>query len=142
MNAKARQLGLFDTSFVEPTGLSDKNVSTARDVARLAAEALRHPEIVQATTKKDYSFTTKEGRTKKISSTDWLLYGTPLSGISLLGGKTGYTDHAGYCFVSKFADAGQHEIISVVLGNGDKNGRFTETKSLVSWIFDSFAWTY
>lgn len=138
MNKKAAQLGLFNTSFTEPTGLSDKNVSTARDVARLAKEALAHEDIKQATTKKEYSFTTVEGREKKISSTDYLLYSESASKVNLLGGKTGYTESAGYCFVGKFANDNQDEIISVVLNSNSKDNRFVETKTLVDWIFTNF----
>jgi len=140
MNEKANKLGLFSTAFVEPTGLSDKNVSTARDVARLAKEALSHEEIKNSTTKKDYQFVTKEGREKNISSTDYLLYSVPNSEINLLGGKTGYTENAGYCFVGKFTDKRQDEVISVVLNSNGKNDRFLETKSLVNCIFTNYNW--
>jgi D-alanyl-D-alanine carboxypeptidase len=140
MNEKARHLGLFDTTFVEPTGLSERNMSTARDIARLAKEALSHDEIKKTTTTKDYSFITKEGREKKISSTDYLLYGDAKNQINLLGGKTGYTEGAGYCFVGKFADKNKEEIISVVLNSDSKNNRFDETKTLVDWIFDNYSW--
>ena len=140
MNEKANKLGLFNTSFSEPTGLSDKNVSTARDVARLAKEALSHEEIKNSTTKKEYNFVTKEGREKKISSTDYLLYDGPSTDVNLLGGKTGYTESAGYCFVGKFSDKRQDEVISVVLNSNSKNNRFDETKSLVDWIFTNFNW--
>ncbi len=140
MNDKAKKLGLFNTTFVEPTGLSDKNISTARDIARLAKEALSHEEIKKSTVTKEYSFITKEGREKKISSTDYLLYSTSVSNKNLLGGKTGYTESAGYCFVGKFADDRQDEIISVVLNSNGKNDRFLETKSLVDWVFTNFNW--
>lgn len=140
MNDKALKLGLFKTRFVEPTGLSDRNISTAREVARLAKEALGHPEVKEATIKKDYVFTTKEGREKKIDSTDYLLYSEVGPEINILGGKTGYTESAGYCFVGKFSDDRQDEIISVVLNSSGKNDRFKETKSLVDWIFTNFRW--
>lgn len=140
MNDKASKLGLFNTSFTEPTGLSDKNVSTAKEVARLAKEALGHEEIKKATVIKEYQFTTREGREKKISSTDYLLYSDSNPNISLLGGKTGYTESAGYCFVGKFADNRQDEVISVVLNSSGKNDRFLETKSLVDWVFTNFNW--
>lgn len=140
MNEKAIKIGLFNTNFFDPTGLSDKNISTARDIARLAKEALGHSDIKEATTKKDYVFSTKEGREKKIASTDYLLYSNDNKNINLLGGKTGYTERAGYCFVGKFADDRQDEIISVVLNSNGKNDRFLETKSLVDFVFTNFNW--
>ncbi|MEI6835666.1 MAG: serine hydrolase [Candidatus Falkowbacteria bacterium] len=140
MNDKANKLGLFDTNFNDPTGLSDKDFSTARDIARLAKEALSHDEIRKSTTQKEYIFTTAEGREKKIESTDYLLYSDSEAKINLLGGKTGYTEGAGYCFVGKFTDPRQDEIISVVLNSNGKNDRFLETKSLVNWVFTNFNW--
>jgi D-alanyl-D-alanine endopeptidase (penicillin-binding protein 7) len=140
MNDKATRFGLFDTSFVEPTGLSERNVSTARDIARLAKEALAHEEIKKTTTTKDYSFSTQGGREKKITSTDYLLYGDSENEIDILGGKTGYTEGAGYCFVGKFSDKNKDEIISVVLNSNGKNDRFKETKSLVNWIYNNYTW--
>lgn len=140
MNEKAKKLGLFDTKFSEPTGLSERNVSTARDIARLAKEALSHEDIRKTTTIKDYAFSTQEGREKKISSTDYLLYSESDNQIDILGGKTGYTEGAGYCFVGKFADENKEEIISVVLNSNGKNDRFEETRSLVNWVFDNYTW--
>jgi len=140
MNSKASKLGLFNTSFAEPTGLSDKNISTARDIARLAKEALSHDEIKKSTIQKEYNFTTKEGREKKISSTDYLLFSESETKINLLGGKTGYTESAGYCFVGKFTDPRQDEIITVILNSNGKNDRFLETKILVDWVFTNFSW--
>lgn len=140
MNNKASKLGLFSTSFSDPTGLSDKNVSTARDIARLAKEALSHDEIKKSTIQKEYNFVTTEGREKKISSTDYLLYSGPQAKINILGGKTGYTEGAGYCFVGKFIDPRQDEIISVVLNSNGKNDRFEETKNLVDWVFTNYNW--
>ena len=140
MNEKAKKLALFDTNFSEPTGLSERNVSTARDIARLAKEALSHEEIRYTTTIKDYSFETKEGRVKKIDSTDYLLYSDSGDKINTLGGKTGYTEGAGYCFVGKFSDETKEEIISVVLNSNGKNDRFKETRTLVNWVFDNYSW--
>lgn len=140
MNNEAKKLGLFDTYFSDPTGLSEKNVSTARDIARLAKETLSHEEIRRATTIKNYSFATKEGRVKNISSTDSLLYSDSGDKIDILGGKTGYTEGAGYCFVGKFVNEHQEEIISVVLNTNGKNDRFEETTTLVNWVFDNHFW--
>jgi len=137
MNIKAKTIGMFSSSFVEPTGLSDRNRASARDVARLAREALRQPELKKAVTTKTYNFKTLEDREKKLTNTDELL-SDEWSKISVLGGKTGYTESAGYCFVGQFKNEEGKEIISVVLGAPSKGARFSETKKLVNWIFDSY----
>lgn len=138
MNEKSKELGMFSASFVEPTGLSDRNKASARDVARLAREALRHDELKKAVTTKFYNFKTLEDREKKLSNTDELLSDN-WPEVLILGGKTGYTESAGYCFVGQFKNKDGKEIISVVLGAPSKEARFSETKKLVTWIFNSYA---
>lgn len=139
MNAKANDLGLKKTRFSDATGLSDENVSTAREVALMARVALSHPEIASATTLKEYRFQTSGGRDKYVESTDYLLFDSEPQVFSILGGKTGYTDEAGYCFVGRFRDqsSGQ-EIVSAVLGSAGKNERFRESKALANWIFSTY----
>jgi D-alanyl-D-alanine carboxypeptidase len=140
MNDKAAHLRLTKTKFIDATGLSDENVSTAREVALLAKEALSHPEITETTESKNYHFTTVDGRKKDIESTDYLLFDSEKNSFQVVGGKTGYTDKAGYCFVGRFKDAGGREIISVVLNSAGKNDRFKESKNLVNWVFGNYQW--
>ena len=140
MNAKALALGLTKTKFTDAVGLSEQNVSTAREVALLAKAALVNSEISQATESKAYQFATINGKEKKIESTDYLLFDSEKNNFQVKGGKTGYTDRAGYCFVGRFKDDRGREIISVVLNSTGKNERFKETKSLVNWVFQNYAW--
>ncbi|MFZ4631826.1 MAG: D-alanyl-D-alanine carboxypeptidase family protein [Patescibacteria group bacterium] len=140
MNEKAFALGLKKTSFVDTVGLSDNNISSAKEVALLAKEALSKKEIREATETKEYNFKTLNGREKKIESTDNLLFDSEKNNFSVLGGKTGYTDKAGYCFVGRFKDGNGREIISVVLNSSGKNERFKESKSLVNWVFNNYDW--
>jgi D-alanyl-D-alanine carboxypeptidase len=140
MNEKAKELGLLQTRFVDPVGLSNSNVSTAREVALLAQAALARDEINQAVATEKTEFSTVAGVPKTIESTDALLNNFPDDNIKLIGGKTGYTDLAGYCFVAKFIDANQHEIISVVLNTPSEADRFQQTAKLVRWIFSSYEW--
>jgi len=140
MNEKAEKLGLRKTKFVDPIGLSDRNVSTAREVALLAQEALLNKEISQATKEKEYQFETLGGRNKQIESTDYLLFDSAENEFTVLGGKTGYTDQAGYCFVGKFKNQDGRELISVVLNSSGKNERFKESKNLINLIFKNYLW--
>ncbi|MEI6528914.1 MAG: serine hydrolase [Candidatus Falkowbacteria bacterium] len=140
MNEKALKLGLKQTSFIDPVGLSDQNISTAREVALLAKAALAKNEIRQATESKEYEFETIDGRVKKVESTDYLLFDSEKNSFQVMGGKTGYTDKAGYCFVGRFKDESGREIISVVLNSSGKNERFKESKSLVNWVFSNYDW--
>lgn len=140
MNKKAKLLGLENTSFKDPIGLSDANVSTAKEIAKFAREALENKEISDATLIKKYEFNTEEGRKKIIYNTDDLLDIFPQNGVKILGGKTGHTEAAGYCFVGRFIDHNNNEIISVVLGGDTNSSRFTETHDLVEWVYKNYQW--
>ena len=142
MNALVRGLGAVNTNFVDPIGLSDNNVSTGNEIARLAKVAFSREEISAATMSKKYEFETLGGRKKSVNNTDSLLEIFPQNGIKILGGKTGYTAMAGYCFAGKFTDANGREIISVVLGGKDIDTRFQETKKLVDWVFGNLNGSY
>jgi len=140
MNQKAFDLGLNNTSFVDPIGISFLNLSNAREVAFLAREAFKNIDISETTKKNEYLFKTVDGILKKVYSTDMLLEEYPQNGVDLVGGKTGYTEAAGYCFVGKFNDLNGKEVISVVLGEKNIWDRFSETDSIARWAFDSFVW--
>src|SRR3989344_8917260 len=139
MNEKAAEIGLAKTSFKDPLGLNDNNVSNALEIAKLANKALLRDEIRNAAMTKMYEFKTQQGRAKVIYNTDDLLSVFPENGIEIKGGKTGYTEAAGYCFVGKFGNDG-NEIISVVLNGESKNARFDQTHTLVKWVYDSYVW--
>jgi D-alanyl-D-alanine endopeptidase (penicillin-binding protein 7) len=96
MNAKAKQLGMKNTHFVEPTGLSEKNVSTARDIAILVEAANKIPRISAIGKKNSYTLTSiaKKPKTHTIKTTNKLL----LAGENVSLGKTGFIDESRYNF--------------------------------------------
>ncbi|QQG52728.1 MAG: D-alanyl-D-alanine carboxypeptidase [Candidatus Falkowbacteria bacterium] len=138
MNEKAKALGLANSFFSEPIGLSDKDVSTAREVALLAKEALNDPDISNAVKMSEYRFQTLEGREKFIESTDYLLFDSATNEFTPLGGKTGYTDKAGYCFVGRFQGPRGEDLIAAVLNSPGKNERFKESKQIINWVFENY----
>jgi len=140
MNAKAKELGLKKTNFVEPTGLSDLNVSTPAEVAKLADVAFKNKYIQETSLTENYEFSTLKGKKISIDSTDALLGNFSRNDIKLIGGKTGFTNPAGYCFVGKFTDADGNAVVSAVLGGQTISSRFDETKSAINWVYDSFKW--
>lgn len=140
MNEKTSGMDLKNTFFYDPTGLDNNNVSTAGEIAVFARAAFSSEYISEATLTKKYEFLTLGGRKKIVYSTDDLLDVFPQNGIKIAGGKTGYTEAAGYCFVGKFIDHNGREMISVVLGADTKDGRFTETRNLVEWAYESYVW--
>ncbi|MCC6350358.1 MAG: D-alanyl-D-alanine carboxypeptidase [Candidatus Eisenbacteria bacterium] len=125
MNRKAAELGLQDTRFVEFTGLDERNVSTAADVARLLHAAAHEPLIQEITTTRQYQFATGR-RMHAVHNTNRMLYGR----YEILGGKTGFILEAGYCFATWVRTQGR-DLIAVVLGAPTNATRFADTVRLL-----------
>lgn len=129
MNAKARQLGLKNTTFVEPTGLSNLNQSTARDLSVLAAAASRYPLI------REYSTTTRHevllGRRKARYNNSDRLVKSRRWDIHLQ--KTGYIVEAGDCLVVN-ATIGGRNLILVLLDSSDARGRLADAERIRHWV--------
>lgn len=135
MNEKAKEMGLINTKFADPTGLSNDNVSTAKEVSILARTAFKKDQIISALENSKYTYTTKEGREKNIFSTLDLL-NSNLEDLKYLAGKTGYTDEAGYCLVSLFSQDNR-DIITVVLGAQERNERVDISLDLAKWRYSA-----
>ena len=129
MNAKARQMGLEDTRFVDSTGLHAGNVSSARDLVRLVGKAARYPLIREFSTTDAYQV--KVGRRfRRFGNTNGLV-GNPDWRISL--SKTGYIREAGRCLVMQAWMQGR-PMIFVLL---DSFGRYTRTadaRRIKQWL--------
>jgi len=136
MNKKMKSLGLLNSSFEEPTGLSEHNVSTAKDVVRLLNYALEYEAVEKALRLKVYEFNSLSGIKHRINSTDKLLD----SYLDVVGGKTGFTDEAGNCLVVKIKGNQDQEITIAVLGAETADLRFHEAKSIAQWCFDNWEW--
>lgn len=126
MNKKAIELGMNHTRFVEFTGLDERNVSTASDVARMLRAAAAVPLIRQISTTREYEFASAR-RTHAIRNTDRFLYGDR---YEILGGKTGFISEAGYCLATWIRTEGR-ELIAVVLGAPTAATRFADTSRLI-----------
>ena len=113
MNAKAAALGLEGTSFVEPSGLDERNVSTPYDVARLLAVASEVPPISRIMRKWTHRVST-DRRSVNIRNTNRLLR----SRHAIQGGKTGYISEAGFCLTALVELPDADPIVLVVLGGG------------------------
>ena len=138
MNDKAAALGLENTVFADPVGLHNGNLSVAREIARLLEAAMADDRVRAASLLKRYEFKTVTGRFVLAYSTDSLLGDFPANGISLSGGKTGFTDAAGYCFAGEFTDLSGRRLISVVLGASDRRASFDDTRDLVEWAYENY----
>ncbi|MDQ5952094.1 MAG: hypothetical protein QG626_221 [Patescibacteria group bacterium] len=140
MNTKAIELGMLQTRFEDPSGLSENNVSTVGELTYLLAEAKQHPEMTQFMTTAELSVQQASGRVSSIPSTDLLLSSLLNQGsYQITAGKTGYIPQAGYCLATAVEHNG-NEIYIVVLGADDIIARFDDAMSLAGWTYKTFAW--
>lgn len=133
MNAKARQMGMYNSRFANPNGLPADQYSTAIDMARCAYYVYRNPELRNIICKRQYAFTRANGRTLLLRNTNKLLTQNPW----VTGMKTGYTNAAGRCLVSSAGVNGRHVIV-VVLGCHPSR-IWTESENLIRWALGSAA---
>lgn len=140
MNAQAAALGMTDSHFVEPTGLDNSNVATAADVAKLLRTAMAVPAIAQVVRQPQAIITLANGSRRAIASTDWLLDSfVNRPPYRIVGGKTGYTEQAGYCLTMAVENDGR-QVYSVMLGSADLASRFNDTKGIIDWVFRNYKW--
>ncbi len=141
MNANAAGLGMVNTHFVEPTGLDEKNVSTAADIALLARADFADPEVVNTVAIPYFDLVKVVGAPKRVVSTDKLLGSfVTKAPYKMLGGKTGFINESGYNIVISLARADAGAITVVVLGAASNDLRFQEAKSVAYWAFENFVW--
>ncbi|MDQ7980386.1 D-alanyl-D-alanine endopeptidase [Paraburkholderia sp. SARCC-3016] len=129
MNAKAKQLGMVDTHFENPTGLTSQNVSTARDLVKMVNAAYQYPLIRRFSTDRSYEVYTGK-RTLAYNSTNALIR-NPSWDIGLQ--KTGFINEAGECLVMQ-ATIDNRPMIMVLLDSAGKYSRFADATRLRTWI--------
>jgi len=129
MNDKAQSLGMVDTRYVEPTGLSSKNQSSARDLATLVNAAHQHQIIRELSTSPEYQV--EVGRRELTFRNTNGLVRSPSWDIGLQ--KTGYISEAGRCLVMQARMAGR-KLIMVFLDSAGKYSRIGDAERVRRWI--------
>jgi serine-type D-Ala-D-Ala endopeptidase (penicillin-binding protein 7) len=129
MNAKAQSLGLVNTHFMDPAGLSSGNVSSAHDLVKMANAAYKYPLIRELTTCEEAMI--KSGRRKlAFKNTNQLLRSSRWQiGLS----KTGFIDESGRCLVMQ-ANVAQRPILIVLLDAPGSQTRFGDANRIKQWI--------
>jgi D-alanyl-D-alanine endopeptidase (penicillin-binding protein 7) len=129
MNAKAMMLGMNDTHYAEPTGLSSRNQSSARDLASLVNAAHGDPMLRELTTSPGYEIAVGD-RMLQYKNTNSLLK-NPEWEIGLQ--KTGYISEAGQCLVMQAKIAGR-KLIMVFLDSAGKLSRVGDAERVRRWV--------
>jgi D-alanyl-D-alanine carboxypeptidase (penicillin-binding protein 5/6) len=132
MNARARELGLDDTTYVDPIGLGEGNRSSARDLAALARLLLRN-ERFAAIVDRPSAVLESGARRRTVSNRNTLVRRHPF----VDGVKTGHTRRAGYVLVGSATGRGA-QVVSVVLGDPTEAARDADSLALLRYGLDQF----
>ena len=137
MNARAKELGMHDTNFVNCTGLDDDpaakdHKTSAYDIALMSRELLKnHPDIKKFTT--IWMDTVRNGAFGLSNTNKMVRFYSGCTGL-----KTGFTSGAGYC-LSASAQRDGLELIAVVMGSETSKARFAACKGMLDYGFANFA---
>lgn len=134
MNRQAQAFGLKNTSFKNPTGMTEPgHRTTARDIAVIASRIVKDfPEYYPYYSMKDYTY----NKIRQDNRNLLLRRDATVDGM-----KTGYTEAAGYCLVAsanRDFPNGKRRIIAVVMGTASREARASEAQKLLNWGFSAF----
>lgn len=131
MNQKAKELGMENTHFVNPTGLdADGHVSTARDIALMSRELLKHQDITKFST--IWMDSLRNGETGLTNTNKLVRFYEGCTGL-----KTGTTDGAGSC-LSATAERNGLSLIAVSMGSATSDDRFSSCRTMLDYGFSAF----
>jgi D-alanyl-D-alanine endopeptidase (penicillin-binding protein 7) len=132
MNEVSGQLGMSLSTWADPSGLEDDNLSTARDMARAVVAVGAHPVLsVAASAPSWYLAESHAAQGRLLRTTDRL---ASRDSLDVLSAKTGYTDTAGYCFSALVRDADGHTIAMALLGAPRSKDRWADVDRVLAWV--------
>ncbi len=132
MNKRAKELGCENTLYINPHGLppiggQPEPYCTPRDLARIAKEADKRPEIREIVKLKSYTFTLGTGKKETLENTNHVLR----TCVYCDGMKTGFTEAAGHCLVATGEKEGRRRIVVVL--NGTSTSVWKDAQALLEW---------
>ncbi len=133
MNQRAEELGMKNTNFLNATGLDDtteEHLTTARDIAIMSRELLKHEFIQKYTTV--WMDSLRNGETELVNTNKLVRFYDGTTGL-----KTGTTSKAGCC-ISASAKRDKLHLIAVVMGSANSNDRFNTSKAMLNWGFSNY----
>ncbi len=132
MNRVSVELGMTRSSWVDPSGLEDENLSTARDIAKATVAVANHP-LLQPVASAPFWDLWRSNRAyvRRLNSTDHLV---GRDDLEIVAAKTGYTDTARYNFTTVVrTEAGRHLAITL-LGADGKQTRWADMSRILDWV--------
>lgn len=130
MNAKARRLGMPHTHFVNATGLSPQNVSTARELARLVRAANGYPLIRRYSTDHQQLVFTGRGELQYVNSNRLVRYGRVQASLQ----KTGFINESGHNMVMRVMVHGRRPVIVTLLDSTSAEGSRLDGERIAHWL--------
>lgn len=130
MNAKARRLGMPHTHFVNATGLSPQNVSTARELARLVRAANGYPLIRRYSTDHQQLVYTGRGELQYVNSNRLVRYGRVQASLQ----KTGFINESGHNMVMRVMVHGRRPVIVTLLDSASAEGSRLDGERVAHWL--------
>lgn len=134
MDDVAADLGMRNSSFADPSGLEDDNLSTARDVARAVIAVSAHPDLQIAASAPHWRIDEVGGKARGpsvrvLNSTDHLLAD---KSVDVLAAKTGYSGTAGYCFATVVRTQEGRTLVISLLGSGRPADRWADVRKVLA----------
>ncbi len=132
MNRVSIELGMTRSSWVDPSGLEDENLSTARDLAKATLAVGAHP-LLQAPASAPHwdLWRTNKAWVRRLPSTDRL---AERSDLEVFAAKTGYTDTARYGFSTMVQTESGHRLVITLLGADGKLTRWADVDRVLAWV--------
>lgn len=144
MNAKARELGAYNTHFANACGIHDtSHYTTASDMAKIARYAMSFPKFREIVSTKTYNMpaTNKHPKWETLSNTNKLMLNHKSEIYEINGLKTGFTGPAGHCLIASAIDKNGMELMSIVMGVKNEGARENVQKysqELLDYGFENF----
>lgn len=131
MNVVSADLGMEHSSWTDPSGLEDENLSTARDIARATIAVAAHPVLSMVASAPFWDIERDGQPSRRLFSTDHLV---GRDDIQIEAAKTGYTDTARYCFTTVLQTEKGRRIVVTLLGAEGKMTRWADMGRVLDWI--------
>jgi len=144
MNEKAAACGLPHTQYTDPTGIEVTNVSTAREIAKLARQVFSRADFRNYTSTASKTISViSTGETKRLTNTNWLLWKPAYDDIYVMAGKTGYLEESGWNLVTALRPVykeDSRELIVVVFGASARGDSMNDGNALAKWTWENYRW--
>ncbi len=131
MNLVSAQLGMDMSSWTEPSGLEDENLSTARDLARATLAVADHPVMGTVASSGSWDVHYDRRPTRRVFSTNRL---AGRRDIQIEAAKTGYTDTAHYCYSTALTTREGRRLVITLLGANRSRDRYADVARILSWV--------